>query len=134
MQRVRKAEVQIDTWQKPEGLAYCLDCWKEWMRSDDRDLSVSLMKLHSAPENQEAAGYESNPYDDQRKADMKIGEATGAAIESLKPVSRWAIYKKCGITTQWRFPLIDQMQAMIDACGELEIKLQKNIATANFFD
>src|SRR5690349_1274664 len=91
--RVRKEDVQVDRWSKPDGLAYCLDCWKDWMLSDDRDLSASRMKLGAgSEEDQDRAGYESDPYADQRAADMRIGEATGAMIEGLKPAWRWAIY------------------------------------------
>jgi hypothetical protein len=134
MRRVRKEEVQRETWTKPDGLVHCLECWKSWMLSDDRDLSASRMRLHAGDaQDGTSGGYDSNPYDEQRKADYKVGEATGAMIEDMKPAWRWALYKKCGITTQWKFPLLDFMVVLIDAQADLEKKLRNNIATATFF-
>lgn len=133
MRRVRKEEVQPYLAQKPDGLRYCLDCWKDWMLSDDRDLSAARMKLRSRDENDRESGYESNPFDDQRKADMKIGEATNAMIDDLKPAWRWSLYRMCGITTQWRFPQLDFTLVVVDAENALREKLQKNIDTATLF-
>src|SRR5688572_8549753 len=99
VRRVRREDVSIHPALKPDGLSICLECWKDWMLSDDRDLSASRMKLGGgAPEDEEREGYESDPYLEQRRADMKLGEATGAMIEDLKPCWRWSIYKKCGIS------------------------------------
>jgi hypothetical protein len=106
------------------------------MLSDDRDLSASRMKLHAGPEERDEdnpIGYESDPYVEQRKADMKVGEATGAIIEDLKPCWRWAIYKSCGISTVWRFDSVDFLSCLADARAELESKLRVHIATATQF-
>jgi hypothetical protein len=133
MRRVRKEEVQIDAWVKPDGLNVCLECWKDWMLSDDRDLSASRMQLRGGAEDdddQARAGYDSDPYAEQRKADYKIGEATGAMIEGMKPAWRWAIYMKCSVATQWKFPQLDYLTVLAEAETCLTEKLKKNIATA----
>lgn len=133
--RVRKADVQI---QPPvlreDGLIICLECWKTWMLSDDRDLSASRMMLAGgADEDRDRVAYESDPYEEQRRADMKVGEATGVIIEELKPCWRWAIYRKCGVSTVWNFPLVDFLSCLVDAQAELESKLRVHIATATQF-
>jgi hypothetical protein len=132
--RVRKDDVQIQPIPKQDGLDVCLECWKLWMGGDDRDLSASRMQLGSGRDGEEMPeGYESNPYDEQRIADMRIGEATGAMIEDLKPVWRWAIYKKCGISTVWNFRSADFLSCLVDGQAELESKLRNHIATATQF-
>lgn len=140
MRRVRKEEVTIDTWIKPDGYSRCMDCWKRWMDADDRDLSASRPKYgEGAEEDDEDGGnrprvaYESDPYEEQRKADYRIGEATNAMIDSLKQLYRWAIYKQCGITTQWRFPAMNLLVVLPEAENKLEEMLRKNIVTGTLF-
>lgn len=134
MRRVRKEDIQRDAWAKPDGMSVCLECWQKWMLTDDRDLSASRMKLDASPEDQERVAYESDPYADQRKADMKAGEAVNAMIDSLKPAWRWAIYRKYSISTAWNFPRLDWLSALSQALEELEKKLRRNIATAIYFE
>lgn len=122
-----------ETYYKRNGLSACLECWVEWMRKDDRDLGASRMKLEAREPNEEHEGYESDPYEDQRQADLKIGAAVGAMIDSLKTNQRWAIHKSQGITTQWNFPSSDYATVLQDAQAELEKKLRKNIATWIYF-
>jgi len=126
----------------PDGLATCLDCWKRWMLSDDRDLSASHMKFESAevlPDMLDADGnpirlaYETNPYDEQMKADNAIGMATGIMIDGLNKWHRWAIHRKCAVVNVWNFPQLDYLATLIEAETELEKKLRKNIATATQF-
>lgn len=133
--RVKREDIQVPTIVKPDGLSVCLECWKSWMLSDDRDLSASRMRLEGGAldDSERHEGYESDPYEDQRRADMKVGEATGAMIEDLKPAWRWAIYKKCSISTVWNFPSVDFLSCLIDAQVELESKLRNHIATATQF-
>jgi hypothetical protein len=133
--RVRKEDVQVSAAVKKDGLAECLECWKDWMLSDDRDLSASRMKLHAGDrdEDEELEGYESDPYAEQRRDDMKVGEATGAMIEELKPVWRWAIHKKMGVCQVWRFESADFLSSLEQAQAELERKLRNHIATAMKF-
>jgi hypothetical protein len=139
--RVRKEDVQIQPALKQDGLMICLDCWKTWMGSDDRDLSASRMMLDGGDDepmrdengNLIKVSYESDPNEAQRKADMKVGEATGVIIEDLKPCWRWAIYRKCGVSTVWNFPSVDFLSCLADAQAELESKLRVHIATATQF-
>ena len=140
--RVRKSAESASplTAQKPDGLNVCLDCWKRWMLADDRDLSASRMLLGSDYEeefdefgNLVRDPYSTDVWDEQLKADNKIGEATGAMIESLNKWQRWAIHKKCGVVTVWGFRQMDYMLTLIEAEKELEIKLRKNLATATQF-
>jgi hypothetical protein len=133
LRRVRKQDVQIQPFHNPDGLAICLECWKTWMLADDRDLSASRMRLHGGAEDEDREGYERDVYAEQRIADYRIGEATGAMIEDLKPAWRWAIYKKCGVSTVWNFPSVDFLSCLADAQSELERKLRVNIATATQF-
>jgi hypothetical protein len=134
LRRVRKEEVQVTEQPKRDGISVCLDCWKLYMDSDDRDLSASRMKLAAGDTEDGHEGYESDPYGDQRKADMKIGEATNAMIDDLKPAHRWAIYKACGVTTVWNFPSVNYLDALSSANADLEKKLRNHIATATVFD
>ncbi|HEV2612525.1 MAG TPA: hypothetical protein VGU61_19845 [Noviherbaspirillum sp.] len=140
MRRVRKEEVQIDRFVKPDALDYCLECWARVMQKDDRDLSASRMRLDDTGDplldergNPIKVAYESDPYEEQRKQDMKYGEATGAVIQGMKPAHRWAIYRRCGISTLWKFPLLDFTVVLIEAEQDLRDKLKKNIATATLF-
>jgi len=135
--RVRKEDAAPSQIVKQDGLAICLECWKMWMASDDKDLGASRMKFDSYRDDddkeQDRAGYESDPYEEQRRADMKIGQATGAMIEDLKPAHRWALYRKCGVTTVWNFPSVDFLSCLAAAQAELERKLRVHIATATQF-
>lgn len=127
--RVRKEDIpEYKPVEKHDGYAICLDCWKTYMSLDDRDLSASRMQLSG-----EAAAYESDPYRDQRRADIKIGEATDAMIDSLKPVESWAIRKKYGVMNVWNFPSADYVSVLLRAEDKLRELLQKNVATAVMF-
>jgi hypothetical protein len=70
---------------------------------------------------------------EQRRADIKIGEATNAMIDDMKPAQAWAIKKSCGITTVWNFPSVNYMATLGSAHAELESKLRRNISTATLF-
>jgi hypothetical protein len=134
--RVKRSEVFVTANVKPDGLNACLDCWKLYMSSDDRDLSASRMKFigsHADQDTENVEGYASDLFDEQWKADMRIGAATNAAIESLKMLYRCAIYKKCGIAKVFSFPHSDFMATLIEAEEQLATKLKNNIATATLF-
>lgn len=133
IRRVRKEDVVIPPPIKQDGLSICLACWKLWMQSDDRDLSAARMKLRARGAGELPEGYTSDPNEEQRRADMQIGEATGALIEDLKPAHRWAIYKGCGIASVWNFPSVDFLSCLASAHAELERKLRGHIATATQF-
>lgn len=137
MRRAMKSEANIEKFIRPDGLEYCLACYKDFMQLDDRDLSESKMLLCSqgTDEPDESAGYESDPYVEQQRADKKIGEATHFIIEDdMRPQHSWAIKKMVGIATVWKFPLLDYMNTAIEAKKHLEIKLRKNFDTAHKFN
>ena len=131
MRRVMKSEVAIDKFTQPDGLEYCIACWKDFMLNDDRDLSASRVTLHGDVSLAESiVAYESDPHGDQRKADMRIGEATASIVEDLPLRLGWAIKKMAGIATVWKFPSLNYMENLISAKVQLELKLRKNIVTA----
>jgi hypothetical protein len=130
LKRVRKEDVQKETFVKPDGLLRCLDCWKIYMGQDDRDLSASRMQLKAGSE---LAAYESDINADQRKHDIRIGEATDAMIDGLPRIHIWAIYRKCSIATVWNFPRAAWIDVLEIAEANLTEKLKKNIATALLF-
>ncbi len=126
--RVKKEHVSTPPVQAASGLDICLACWCDFMRTDDRDLGASRMKLLGRGEQDGA--YDSDPYGEQRKADMKIGEATDAMIDSLPRLYIWAIYKAHGFGQVWRFAPDDFGATLEVAKVELEKKLRGNVATA----
>jgi hypothetical protein len=97
------------------------------MRCDDRDLGAGGMKLAGD------AGPDVNVHDAQRAADIKIGEAVNAMVESLVVLHQWAIYKSKGIATAWRFQNADFGATLAAARDDLEQKLRKNVATRLYF-
>jgi hypothetical protein len=127
--RVRKQAVKPDTWIEPDGLDICIACWQDYMRCDDRDLGTSRVHLQGGAEDPQHIACESDPYAEQRKADLKIGEATDAMIDSLSRQHIWAIYKAYGMGQVWSFPNADLMTTLEQAKVELEKKLRNNGAT-----
>lgn len=135
MRRVMKSELAApDRVNAPDGLEYCLACYKDFMHLDDRDLSESKMLLNGGADDG-SQGYEPDPYGDQRKADKKIGEATHAVIENdMRSQHSWAIKRMTGLATVWKFLQLDYVTVAIAAREQLEIKLRKNFDTAHKFD
>lgn len=125
--RVERA-VPVTPWTEPDGLDICLDRWQAWMHRSDTDLGTQTMKTLRG----EGDGYGNDETADARR-NNEIAEATDAMIHSLSLSHRWAIRRKCGITTQWKFPQLDFMVEAIDACAELEKKLRNNVATRLLF-
>jgi hypothetical protein len=137
LRRVRKEEVQVTEQPKRDGLSVCLECWRAYMNSDDKALSASRVRLEGGRDEDDdkiPEGYESDPYGEQHKADLAIGEATNAMINDLKPAHTWAITKACGFTTVWRFPSVDYLSTISAANAALEEKLRRHIKTATLFD
>lgn len=120
---MRRAEAPIISGQR-DGLEVCLACWKEWMGKRDLDLSVQRQKTLQG----DGDGYGS-PDTSQARRDNEIAEATDAMFSSLKASHQWAIRRKCGIATVWRFPQLDYVAEALEACSELEKKLRNNVAT-----
>lgn len=112
---------------QPDPYAICMSCWVDYMRTDDRDLGANGMKL--AGEGRD----ERDVHDRQRAADLKIGEAVNAMVDSLQIRDRWAIYRSQGISSAWRFSEVDYSTILSNARDELEKKLRKNIATRIYF-
>lgn len=127
LRRVRREEVARPTFAKPDPYGLLMACWADFMRTDDRDLSGSGMKLQSD------AVADRNVHDDQRAADMKIGEAVNAMVDSLTIQHRWAIYKSQGISSAWRFQNAKYEDVLSDARDDLEKKLRNNVATRLYF-
>lgn len=127
LRRVRREEVARPAFAKPDPYGLLMACWADFMRTDDRDLSGSCMKLQSD------AVADRNVHDDQRAADMKIGEAVGAMVDSLTIQHRWAIYKSQGISSAWRFQNAKYEDVLSDARDDLEKKLRNNVATRLYF-
>jgi hypothetical protein len=130
LRRVRKEEVPSDMQTKPDGLDYCLDCWKAWMHGDaDKDLGAKTM----AGLVSDSDGYGVNVYEAQQIADARIAIATDAMIDSLKTIHSWAVYRMCSIATPWKYPNADFIVVAQEARIELERKLKKNVCTAILF-
>ena len=129
--RVRKSTEQGTTppYRQADGLDLCLACWRDYMHTNDRDLRASRMKLVAPCSHEEGDGYESDLYAEQRQADLRVGEATDAMIDSLSRLHVWAIYKACGIGQVWRFPHADFGATLDAARAALETKLRSNLAT-----
>lgn len=120
--------VTVSPWSEPDALHICLAHWQNWMHRDDSDLSTQTMKTLRG----EGDGYGSDETKESRR-NNEIAEATDAMIRSLTVAHRWAIWKKCGMTTEWEFPQLDFMVEALAACCELEKKLRQNIATRPLF-
>jgi hypothetical protein len=136
--RVRQdAERREDPFAPRDGLNYCLDCWRDWMHKDDRDLSAGTMRidyLQDVRHRMTPAELLEAQVAEERRRDMKIGEATGAMIDSLKPLHQWAIYKSVGLSRVWRFDSADYVTVLLLAKLELIEKLKKNVATRFQFE
>lgn len=65
--------------------------------------------------------------------DEEVAEGVDACISSLNAQHSWAIKKRCNIASVWRFPSIDYESTLKQAEIDLEGKLKRNIATANYF-
>jgi hypothetical protein len=127
LRRVRKAEAMQPAFDKPDPYGILMACWADFMRVDDRDLGSRGMKLASDAEN------DRDVHEQQRAADLKIGEAVNAMVDSLSIQHRWAICKSQGISRGWRFPNANYEVVLTEARDELENKLRKNLATRLHF-
>jgi hypothetical protein len=127
LRRVRREEVAKPVINKPDPYSLLMACWVDYMRADDRDLGAGGMKLATD------AGPDYNVHDSQRAADLKIGEAVNAMVDSLSTLHRWAICTSRSISKGWRFPNANYSATLLDARAELEEKLKKHIATRMYF-
>jgi hypothetical protein len=130
LQRVKKQDVRKETWVKPDPVDLCMEIWKNWMAGDsDRDLGVKTMRGLSA----EGDGHGVDLHEAQQASDMRVAQATNAAIDSMQRLHVWAIYRMCGLATVWRFPNASLLEVAAEAREELAAKLKKNICTALLF-
>ena len=127
LRRVRREDSPIVE-RRTDGLDVCLDCWTTWMGRNDTDLGAKGQKTLQG----DGDGYGS-PDTAQMRRDNEIAQATDAMIYSLTTAHRWAIQRKVGLATAWRFPQLDYMTVAIEACCELEKKLRGNVATRMLF-
>ena len=72
-------------------------------------------------------------HQEQRLADIRMGEAVNAMVESLSIQYRWAIYRSQGISTAWRFQNASYADVLTAARDELEKKLRAHVATRLYF-
>ena len=131
--RVRKEHIKPDTWIKPDGLDLCMACWKQYMEVDDRDLGYSSLRLQGGEEDLALAASDTDPHVKQRLADLKVGAATDAMIDSLSRLHIWAIYKAYGMGQVWSFPNADLATTLAVAKVELEVKLRGNLVACLMF-
>lgn len=127
LRRVRRDEVVKPAFSSADPYAELMACWVAYMRTDDRDLGVDGMKLNGEGVD------ERDVHEQQRAADMKIGQAVGAMVDSLTVQHRWAVYKSQRLAAVWRFPNADYEIVLMAARDDLEDKLRKNVATRLYF-
>lgn len=121
---VRQIEVRVMV---HTPLDICLDLWLRWQSRSDlgigwRGRSASLVGDSVASSDQ--------LYD---RMDSQTGEAMDAMIGDLKVQHNWAIKKRCGLATVWKFPSLVFADVLLEAEKELEKKMKINLATRNYF-
>lgn len=122
--------LRIDPWMKPDPVDLCLELWKNWMAGDsDRDLGAKTMRGLAG----EGDAHGVDPHEAQQANDIRIAQATNAAIDSMPRLHVWAIYRACSLATVWRFPNASLMEVAAEARAELAIKLRRNTCTAVLF-
>jgi len=125
--RAPRTEVARSAFDKADPYAILMACWQDYMHTDDRDLGSRGMKLTSDAEIERDVGTE------QYLANLKIGEAVNAMVDSLTIQHRWAIYRSQGISTAWRFVNASYEEVLLAARASLEEKLRGNVATRLYF-
>ena len=127
LRRVRKAEVAQHSFNGPDPYLLLMACWSDYMRTDDRDLGAGGMKLAGDGVAQK------DVHEQQRAADLKIGEAVNAMVDSLTVQHRWAIYRSQQLWTVWRFQNANYESVLLEARDALEQKLRKNATTRLYY-
>lgn len=126
--RVRKEDVKVEKFARPDGLSMCLMLWKSLHDRDDTDLGIKSQSLLCGS----GDGY-GNEDTGQMRRENDIAKATDAMIRGLKSSHQWALRRQAGLCTTWRFPQLDYLVEAIDARIELEKKLRKNFTTGVFW-
>lgn len=130
LRRVTKEEYQKHADIRSDQVSYCLECWKYFM-SSTKYASLEAKPMGGMTAN--ADGYGKDPHEAQLAQDTKVGAATNACIESLKPRLKWAIYKTLGIGQVIRFNFADLVETYDEATKELVPLLKKNFDTGYLF-
>ena len=127
LRRAPKEKPANQAFDRPDPYATLMACWVSYMRTDDRDLGSRGMRLASD------AAADRDVHAEQHLADLKMGEAVNAMVDSLTIQHRWAIYRSQGISTTWRFANANYEDVLLAARDDLEEKLKKNVATRLYF-
>lgn len=126
MQASRKIEINDRMSESP--LEICLAIWLEWQRRDDTSIG---WRGRSAMLVGDGCASSQQLYDSM---DNDTAQAVDAMVSSLPTHLVWAIRRRCGLSTVWRFPSLIFADELIKAEIELEKKLKNNIATRTFFN
>jgi hypothetical protein len=126
--------LQVDPWVESDPLDICLEYWRAWMGRNNQDLGTQRQKLRTDDDERDVEkDSESVAAAAEERREDEIAEGTDAAINDLRACDRWAIYKMCGLSSVWKFPLLDFMQTAQGAKMQIEQKLRENIATRALF-
>lgn len=120
-------KIEINERQKESPLEMCLAIWLQWQRRDDTCIG---WHRRSAMLEGDAHADSQQLYDSM---DNNAALAVEAMVCSLPAHLVWAIRRRCGLTTVWRFPSLVFADVLVQAEMELEKKLKNNIATRTFF-
>ena len=122
--------LRIDPWTKPDPVDLCLELWKNWMPGDSaRDLGAKTMGGLCG----EGDAHGVDLHEAQQANDIRIAQATNAAIDSMTRLHVWAIYRTCSSASVWRVPSASMIDVAAEASAELAVKLRSNICTALLF-
>lgn len=123
LRRVRKEDVKKESFAQADPLTHCLDIWVKWTIPDD----FALQHRERTADNDER----DQPY---VVADLKTGEAVNTMVFDLPRHYRWAIQKRCGISTAcWNYPHLIFADVLAEAEAALTEKMKINFATAEYF-
>ena len=125
--RASKEKAANQSFHQVDAYAMLMACWVDYMRVPDLHLSPQGMKLISDAPPDATVG------EAQYIADLKLGEAVNAMVDSLTVIHRWAVYKSQGISNVWRFPNANYEAVLLEARDDLENKLRKHVATRLYF-
>lgn len=119
MNVVRKIEV---TNYVSDPLSEVLDIYVQWTKRDD------MGNKHRDREQDD--GHFNESY---AKADINTAEAVHTIMWEMKEIHRWAINKRCGISSMWRFPNAVFADVLVDAEVEIIARLKRNSASRDYF-
>jgi len=118
MNLVRKIEVVN---QVRDPLTEVLDIYVQWTRRDD----FGNQHRHRDEDDRWYTPY--------IRADINTAEAVHTMLWELKTIHRWAIQKRCRISSAWNYPNAVFADVLVDAETALVAKMKANFATRNYF-